>query len=160
MKATTTLGGMPREPLFRVWFLFYIWALIGSFFAWGARWPWFAWLFGAALTCGLLYRRRALAGIAGFLVAGTAVAATLPNAWVVWSGAFSTPHWSFVPLPFFPYRAVTMLYHTSMLLVPLVVLAEHIASRHRILRQFEESVAERRHGRVIPPSGYYLITRR
>jgi hypothetical protein len=161
MKATTTLGGMPRDPLFRVWFLFYLWSLIGCFFAWDERWPSFVWLFGAGLTCWLLYRRSTFAGIVGFLVSGSAVAVMLSKGWSMWSFLFPSYPWTIPPLPFLPYRAVTGLYYLTMTLVPIIVLMEHIASRHRILRQFEESVAEHRHdGRVIPPSGYYLITRR
>lgn len=161
MKATTTLGGMQRDPLFRVWFLFYVWALAGCFFAPGASWPWFAWLGGASLTCGLLYRRSILAGIAGFLTCGSAVAAALPDAFAV-IGFGTLPATTIdAVLNHVRYPLVFRLYVIAMPLVPLIVLAEHIASRHRILRQFEESVAEhRRDGRVIPPSGYYLITRR
>jgi hypothetical protein len=50
--------------------------------------------------------------------------------------------------------------YTSLAFVPTVVLVIHLASRHRLQRSFEGTVALRRHGRVIPPGAYYFVTLR
>jgi len=161
MTAQTTLGGMNRDSLFRIWFLFYVWTLAGEFFAWNSPWRWVAWVFGSALTCWLLYRRSMLAGIVGYIVCGTAAAAMLPTALVSWR-AFLSSNYSFAfftqPIPVNP--LFRLFVQTGMAFVPTIVLALHVASRHRLLRAFEGSLAVRRHGRIIAPSSYYFVTLR
>lgn len=161
MTAQTKLGGMNRDSLFRIWFLFYVWTLAGDFFAWDSHWRWVAWVFGSALTCWLLYRRSMLAGIVGYLVCATAAAANFPTAFMVWQGLLSG-YYSFSafvrPIPSNPLFGIV--YHTAMAFIPAVVLVLHVASRHRLLRAFEASLALRRHGRIIAPSSYYFVTLR
>lgn len=161
MNAQTKLGGMNRDSLFRIWFLFYVWTLAGDFFAWDSHWRWSVWLFGAALTCWLLYRRNMLAGIVGYLVCGTAAAANFPKAFTIWHGLFSGSYSVaefYRPIPFNPLFRI--IYYTAMAFIPAVVLVLHVASRHRLLRAFEASLAVRRHGRIVAPSSYYFVTLR
>jgi hypothetical protein len=158
MTAQTKLGGVDRDALLRLWFLFYVWACVGSVFIPDEPWRWFAWLGGSALTCILLYRRNRLAGIVGYIVCAAAVATTLPLALTPW-GALVSSHYDAATLftlhrsPLFP-----LLYQTSLAFVPTVVLGVHVASRHRLLRGFEGRMVERRHARIIAPSSYYLVT--
>ena len=158
--AQTKIGGLNRDALFRLWFLFFVWAGIGDTFMPYQPWRWFAWLFGAGLTCILLYRHNDLAGIVGYIVAATATAMTLPGAFSILSGFFagriSDAHGDHVTGEIF----VFVFLRVALAFVPTVILAMHVASRHRFQRSFEDSVARRRHGRIIPPGAYYFVTRR
>ncbi len=160
MTVETKIGGVNRDALIRLWFLFFVWAGVGSIFLPHQSWRWFAWLMGSGLTCLLLYRHNDLAGIVGYLVSAVATAMTLPAALallnVFFSGRFTDATGAHISggILLFVFR------QTALAFVPTVVLAVHVASRHRLQRSFEESVALRRHGRIIPPSGYYLVTLR
>ena len=160
MKAQTTIGGLNRDALLRIWFLFYVWAFVGSFFAWIPHWSWSAWVYGSALTCFLLYRRSPLAGIVGYIVCGTAVAATFPHALSLWGVLFLGESYPGTHFPFSWPFLYMVLYNAALAFVPTAVFTLHVASRHRLLRAFEGTVAERRHGRVIAPSAYYFVTNR
>ena len=160
MTAQTTLGGVNRDALLRLWFLFYVWAFVMSFFGWNAHWGWSAWVYGSALTCFLIYRRSPLAGIVGYIVSGTAVAAILPQSLRTISVFFFGPSKLATYFQFPDPLIVQACYYITLAVVPTAVLVMHVASRHRLLRAFEGSVAERRHGRTIAPSSYYLITLR
>jgi hypothetical protein len=160
MTPRTTLGGLNRNALLRVWFLFYLWVFVGGVLAPQPNWRWLALVLGSALTWIFIYRRNRLGGIVGFIVCGAMVIFTLPEALAAWgsvrSGAPAAETLFGVGVP----PVLLALYRTANAIVPAVVLGLHVASRHRLLRAFEESVAERRHGKVIAPSSYYLITRR
>ena len=83
MTAQTKIGGVSRDALLRLWFLFYVWAGIDCYFMPSQPWVWFAWLAGSGLTCILLYRHNDLAGIVGYVVAATATVMTLPHSVLV-----------------------------------------------------------------------------
>ena len=160
MTPRTTLGGLNRDALLRVWFLFYVWVFVGGVLAPPPNWLWLALMFGSALAWILIYRRNRLGGIVGFIVCGTMVIFTLPDALAAWGSLRSNVAAGETLFGLDVHPVLLALYRTANAFVPTVVLALHVASRHRLLRAFEESVAERRHGKVIAPSSYYLITRR
>jgi hypothetical protein len=159
MTAQTKIGGLDREALLRVWFLFYVWAGIESYdFMPSHPVPWLAWMAGAGLTCLLLYWHSGLAGIVGYVVSATAAAMMLPEAVstlsAFFAGRIDDAHGYDVAggTFMFVFRPVALAF------VPTMILALHLASRHRLQRSFERSEAVRRHGRIIPPGAYYFVT--
>lgn len=154
MNAHTKIGGANRAGLLRVWFLFFLWGFVTSVTTPQPDWRGFLCLLGSAFTLLLLYRRNRLAGIVGFLVSASVVLLALPEAAVGWRH-FASGRFFGGPFAWFSPSA---LYALAVPLVPAVVLALHIASRHRILRAFEGR--EQHRGRAVTTSSYYLITNR
>lgn len=158
MTAQAKIGGVNREALLRLWFWFYVWACLGCVFQPQETGRWFAWMLGSGLTCILLYRHSVLAGIVGYLVAATATVLTLPAALSL-LGAFFSGRLTDASGARFAGGVLVLVYrYAALAFVPTVVLALHVATRHRLQRSFEASVAPLRHGHVVAPGAYYFVT--